>query len=220
MTKLRKEKKEDDFHPQQQTEIEPVRGLNIAYIRVSTLDQHTERQKILIEQRAQKIDRIFEEKITGTHLDRPQLTLLKEFVRENDCLFVESFSRFSRNHKDLSSLLEFFFKKKVKVISLKENFDTTTPTGKLLFQFLLNLSEFEIDVLKQRQREGIQYARSNNRYTGRRPVKKPANWLTKFQQYETDKTYRFANLMKDTGLKRNTLSKFLREERENLKKEK
>ena len=94
----------------------------------------------------------------------------------NYTVIVESFSRISRNTSDLLNLLNEFQKKEISLISLKEDFDFTTPTGKLIFTLLAALSEMERDILLERQKEGIALAKLQGKYKGRKPIKCPENF--------------------------------------------
>ncbi|MDO5440566.1 MAG: recombinase family protein [Erysipelotrichaceae bacterium] len=144
---------------------------NIAYIRVSTEDQNTARQRELFKDL--KIDKYFEEKVSGKNIkDRPELIKMMDYVREGDTVIVESISRFGRSLSNLISLIEQLNNKGVKFKSLKEgDIDTTTPQGKLVFSIFSSLAEFERETIKQRQAEGIAIAKANGKYKGR--VKKP-----------------------------------------------
>ena len=99
----------------------------IGYIRVSTQEQNTARQDVKIN--CETCDRVFTEKISGKSADRPQLKAMMDYVREGDTVIVESYSRFSRNTRDLLELVSELDRKGVAFVSLKENVDTTTPQG-------------------------------------------------------------------------------------------
>jgi DNA invertase Pin-like site-specific DNA recombinase len=148
--------------------------MKVAYIRVSTKEQNTARQDEVFGEMG--IDKIFTEKISGKNRNRPQLNAMLEYVRENDVLYIESLSRLGRSTKDLIEIVEELTRKKVQLISLKENIDTTSPTGKLMFHIFASLAEFERDTLKQRQREGIEIAKRKGRFTGKRAQKLPKNF--------------------------------------------
>ena len=75
---------------------------------------------------------ILKGKMSGTKNNRPELLRLKDKIRIGDTIIVESFSRLGRSTKDLIKLVEYFEQQGVKLISLKENFDTNTPQGKLM----------------------------------------------------------------------------------------
>jgi DNA invertase Pin-like site-specific DNA recombinase len=143
--------------------------MKVAYIRVSTKEQNTARQDLVFNN--MEIDKIFSEKISGKNTNRPQLKAMLEYVREKDILYIESLSRLGRSTKDLIEIVEQLNKKQVQLVSLKENIDTTSPTGKLMFHIFASLAEFERDTLKQRQQEGIEIAKKQGKFKGRQPIK-------------------------------------------------
>jgi len=140
---------------------------NIAYIRVSSSDQNTARQEEMF--KTLKIDKFFIEKVSGKNIkDRPELIRMMDYVREGDVVIVESISRFGRSLQDLLNLMEQLREKGVAFRSLKEgDMDTTTPTGKLVFSIFSSLAEFEREVIKQRQAEGIAIAKAQGKFKGK-----------------------------------------------------
>ena len=149
----------------------------IGYIRVSTEHQETARQQEIMSN--YKVDRIFSEKLSGANADRPQLRAMLDYVREGDTLYVESISRLGRSTKDLLNIIGTLTDKGVTLVSHKENIDTETPTGKFMLTVFAALSQLEREQLKQRQREGIEIAKAQGKYTGRKPI--PTDW-TRFGQ--------------------------------------
>ena len=149
----------------------------IGYIRVSTEHQETARQQEIMGN--YKVDRIFPEKLSGANTDRPQLRDMLDYVREGDTLYVESISRLGRSTKDLLNIIDTLNDKGVTLISHKEKIDTDTPTGKFMLTVFAALSQLEREQLKQRQREGIEIAKAQGKYTGRKPL--PTDW-TRFGQ--------------------------------------
>ena len=149
----------------------------IGYIIVSTEHQETARQQEIMCD--YQVDRIFSEKISGANADRPQLRAMLDYVREGDTLYVESISRLGRSTKDLLNIIDALTEKGVTLISHKEKIDTDTPTGKFMLTVFAALSQLERKQLKQRQREGIEIAKAQGKYTGRKPI--PTDW-TRFGQ--------------------------------------
>ena len=146
--------------------------MKVCYIRVSSEHQNTDRQQIAMKD----VEKTFIEKISGKDMNRPQLRAMLDFVREGDIVVVESYSRLARNTKDLLSIVEQLESKGVKFISLKENIDTTTPQGRLMLTLFAGLAQFERECTLQRQREGIQIAKSKGVYKGRKPIKLAENY--------------------------------------------
>ena len=137
----------------------------IGYARVSTLDQNLERQLDMLRQYG--VDRIFQEKMSGTKRDRPELNKLLAHVTEGDTIVIESLSRLGRSTKDLIELVELLEEKRVQLVSLKEAIDTSTPTGTLLFTLMSAMAQFERDVIAERTQEGLKAARARGRKGGR-----------------------------------------------------
>lgn len=113
-----------------------------------------------------QVDRIFSEKLSGANTDRPQLRAMLDYVREGDTLYIESISRLGRSTKDLLNIIDTLTDKGVTLISHKEKIDTDTPAGKFMLTVFAALSQLEREQLKQRQREGIEIAKAQGKYTG------------------------------------------------------
>ena len=145
--------------------------MRVGYCRVSTAEQNTARQELLLESLA--VDRVFLDKCSGKNTDRPALKEMLAFVREGDIVVVESISRLARNTKDLLGLIDTFAEQNVGFVSQKENIDTTTPTGKFILTVFGAIAELERDYILQRQAEGIAIAKANGVYKGRKPKECP-----------------------------------------------
>lgn len=142
--------------------------MKVGYVRVSTEEQNTARQEVLMEQLG--VEKIYIEKISGKDKNRPALQEMMSFVREGDVLIVESISRFARNTRDLLELVEQLKAKSVEFISQKESIDTSTPNGKFMLTVFAAMAELERDTLKVRQAEGIAIAKAQGKYKGRKPI--------------------------------------------------
>ena len=145
--------------------------MKIGYIRISTTDQNTARQEVLM--RELGVDNVFIDRISGKNTNRPELLRMINFVREGDTVIVESISRFARNTRDLLDLVEKLTEKNVEFVSKKEAIDTTTPTGKFMLTVFGAVAELEREYILQRQREGIAVAKENGVYKGRKPIERP-----------------------------------------------
>ena len=180
----------------------------IGYIRVSTEHQETARQHEIMDN--YQVDRIFSEKLSGANADRPQLKAMLDYAREGDTLYVESISRLGRSTKDLLNIIDTLADKGVTLVSHKENIDTDTPTGKFMLTVFAALSQLEREQLKQRQREGIEIAKAQGKYTGRKPI--PIDW-TKFGQLYGEwkaKNITGRDFMRRMGLTANTFYRRIR----------
>ena len=145
--------------------------MKIGYIRISTTDQNTARQEVLMQELG--VEQVYIDRMSGKNTDRPELKRMMNYVREGDVVIVESISRFARNTKDLLLLVEQLTAKQVEFISKKEAIDTTTPTGKFMLTVFGAVAELEREYILQRQKEGIAVAKQNGVYKGRKPIEHP-----------------------------------------------
>ena len=104
--------------------------MNVAYVRVSTVEQNEDRQLEALKKH--NIDKWFTEKVSGKDTNRPELKAMLEYVREGDTIYIHDFSRLARSTKDLLDIVEELERKKVHLVSNKENINTSTPSGKLM----------------------------------------------------------------------------------------
>ena len=145
--------------------------MKIGYIRVSTQEQNTIRQEVMLTELG--VDEVFIDKASGKNTQRPELQRMMDYVRQGDTVVVESISRFARNTRDLLELVERLTEKRVEFISKKEAIDTSTPTGKFMLTIFGAVAELEREYILQRQREGIEIAKAQGVYTGRKPIEHP-----------------------------------------------
>ncbi len=113
----------------------------VGYVRVSTAEQNTARQEVLMESLG--VERIYIEKASGKDTERKELKEMLDYVRENDTVIVESISRLARNTKDLLGIVDKLDKKGVVFISQKEKVDTSTPMGKFVLTLFGAIAELE-----------------------------------------------------------------------------
>ena len=172
-----------------------MKNYTFGYARVSTEQQNLDRQLDAL--RKYGVDIIYNEKMTGTKRDRPELTKLLDRMTEGDTVVIESLSRLGRSTKDLIELTELFQSKGVHLVSLKESIDTSTSTGKLLFTLMSAIAQFERDVIADRTREGLKSARARGR-TDPDAVRKAV------KLYNT-RQYSIVEIEELTGVKKSTL---------------
>lgn len=175
------------------------------YARVSTKQQELTRQLDILKQ--YNCNEILTEKITGTKADRPELNRLKDKLRPGDVVVVESFSRLGRSTKDLIDLVNYFEKCDIKLISSKENFDMSTPQGKLMMTVFQAFSQFERDLIVERTKEGLKSARARGRQGGR-PKVNSKSIAKAINLYNTEQ-YSVKEIVEMTGISRATLYRYL-----------
>jgi DNA invertase Pin-like site-specific DNA recombinase len=141
----------------------------VSYIRISHELQDESRQVEMAKQH--NAERLFIDKASGKNAERPNLKEMLGFVREGDIVMVESISRLARNTRDLLRIVAELNEKKVQFKSLKENIDTTTPTGRFTLTIFGALAELERENINSNQKEGIAIAKRLGKYKGRAPKK-------------------------------------------------
>ena len=181
-----------------------MKNFVFGYARVSTEQQNLDRQLDMLQKYG--VDFIYNEKMTGTKRNRPELEKLLERLTEGDTVVVESLSRLGRSTKDLIWLMETFNSKGVNLVSLKESIDTTTSTGKLLFTLMSALAQFERDVLADRTKEGLAAARAKG---GRKPIDSDA--VRKAVKLYKTGQYTVSEITELTGVRKTTLYKNLKD---------
>ena len=142
--------------------------MRVGYVRCSTAEQNEARQIKMMKE--QNVEKVFLDKASGKNIDRPEFKAMMAFVRSGDTVVVESISRIARNTKDLLTIISSLTEKEVEFVSLKENIDTTTPHGRFMLTVFGALAELERESILERQREGIEIAKAEGKYKGRKPV--------------------------------------------------
>ena len=189
------------------------KGKNIAYIRVSTVEQNEARQKAALQKYS--IDRWFIEKASGKDLNRPMLQEMLEYIREDDVVYVEEFSRLGRSTADLLATVRKIEDAGARFVSLKEQFDTTTPAGRLQMTMMAAIAEFERDMILERQREGIAIAKAAGKYKGRKEITVPniGEYYEKYMSRQGSKV----SIAAELGISRTTLDKLFKKYEEEQK---
>lgn len=142
---------------------------NIAYIRVSTIEQNEQKQVKALEK--MDIDKWYIEKVSAKDTNRPKLKKMLDYVREGDKIYIHSIDRLARNTKDLLYIVEMLGDKEVDLISLKDDIDFNSSTGKFMLTILGAVTELERNIMRERQLEGIRIAKKQGKYKGRKPIK-------------------------------------------------
>ena len=180
----------------------------VGYVRVSTIEQNEERQIVQLQNVG--VTKFFVDKVSAKSAKRPKFDEMMNFLREGDELIVSEFSRLARSTTDLLQIVETLTEKDVKVRSLKEQLDSSTPQGKFMLTIFGAIAEFERELILQRQREGIQLAKAAGKYKGRNAKKRPKDFDFYKQAYY-ERTMTVTKIAKHYKVSRPTVYKWLKE---------
>jgi DNA invertase Pin-like site-specific DNA recombinase len=139
--------------------------MKIGYARVSSQDQNHNLQ--LDDLHKAGCEKIFTDKVSGTVTERPGLTKIKEQLRSGDTLVIWRLDRLARSLRDLIDWAAYLEKEGVALVSINENIDTSTSTGRLIFHIFGALAEFERNLISERTKAGLSAARARGRLGGR-----------------------------------------------------
>jgi DNA invertase Pin-like site-specific DNA recombinase len=181
-------------------------GQRIGYIRVSTIDQNTERQLDGIE-----VAKTFTDKASGKDTQRPQLEALMGFVRTGDMVVVHSMDRLARNLDDLRRIVQTLTAKGVQIEFVKNHLTFTgedSPMANLMLSVMGAFAEFERALILERQREGIALAKQRGVYKGRKKSLSEEAIAELRERLSTGITK--AQLAREVGISRETLYQYLR----------
>lgn len=142
----------------------------VGYARVSSTGQSLEIQEEHL--KAAGCEKLFAEKRSGTSAEgRDQLQAALEWVREGDVLVVTRLDRLARSIVDLRRIIDRLTAKGVGFRCLQQGaIDTTTSEGRLMLNILASFAEFEVEIRRERQADGIAKAKAEGRYRGRPPT--------------------------------------------------
>ena len=182
-------------------------GKKIGYIRVSSPDQNPERQL-----EGLQLDKVFTDKFTGKILDRPAFLEMMRYVRDGDCIFVHSMDRLARNLLDLRKIVKTLTEQKITIHFMKENISFSgedSSMSMLLLSIMGAFAEFELSLIKERQREGIRLARQRGVYPGRKRMLTQEQAVTLKEM--AAKGLKKTAIAKEFNMSREAVYKYLRE---------
>jgi DNA invertase Pin-like site-specific DNA recombinase len=183
-----------------------MHGQQIGYIRVSTLDQNPDRQL-----EGAQVSKVFTDKASGKDMQRPQLDALLGYIREGDTLVVHSMDRLARNLDDLRRLVQQLTGRGVRIEFIKEGLTFTgedSPMANLLLSVMGAFAEFERELIRERQREGIALAKQRGAYRGRKRALSSTQVAELRRRVEAREPK--ATLAREFGISRATLYEYLR----------
>lgn len=141
----------------------------VGYARVSTIDQNYTTQVDALKKAGCK--KIFAEKKSGTTKnDREAFSECMEYIREGDTLVVTRVDRLTRSIRDLQNLLHELDDRQIHLKAIEQPVDTASASGKLFLDILGVFAEFETNLRKERQLEGVARAKRDGKYKGRKPT--------------------------------------------------
>lgn len=178
----------------------------LGYARVSTFDQHLDQQITALT--VAGCERLFTEKATGTRTDRPELMRLLEYAREGDVLVVWRLDRLGRSLRHLLDVVGDLEERGIGFKSLTESIDTTTSTGRLIFNVFGAISEFERDLIVDRTKAGLAAARARGAKPGRKPALS-ADQIAIVQQMHSSGQHTVEAIAKVVGVSRATIYRAL-----------
>lgn len=180
--------------------------MNLAYVRVSTVEQNEERQIEALKKF--NIEKWFTEKVSGKNMERPKLQEMLDFCREGDTIYIHDFSRLARSTKDLLDIVERLKEKGVHLVSNKENIDSSTPQGKLMLTMIAAIYEFERENMLERQREGIAIAKREGKFKGRKPLE--LDDFDKYYELYVSRQITKSEMARKLNISRPTLDKMIK----------
>lgn len=175
----------------------------VGYARVSSRGQSLEVQQSKLKQ----CDKLFEEKESGLNGKRPQLTACLDYLREGDTLVITRLDRLARSTLHLCELAEQLEKQGVNLKVLDQSIDTSDATGRLLFNMLGSIAQFETEIRAERQAEGIARARERGVALGRKN-KLTEEQIIELRQKRRDGAF-IKDLMRDYALAKSTVYQYL-----------
>lgn len=159
--------------------------MKIGYIRTSIVEKDSRYQHEILAKYG--IERFYEEHASCKDKDRPVLREMLNFVSAGDEVYIVSFSNVAKTISDLLNLMTCLQAKNVRLVSLKEDLDTTTEKSKSMIATIAAVASFQQDLYLEKQKEGIAIARAKGRYKGRTRLKRPENFIALYRLYEEKK---------------------------------
>lgn len=175
--------------------------MKYGYARVSTVQQDLQSQLVKLE--AEGCEKIYQDKFTGVHKDRPQFQELLHILEDGDTLVITKLDRFARSTIDGIQIIKDLFNRGIKVHVLNMGLVEDTPTGKLIFNVMLAFAEFERDMIVERTQEGKAIARLDPAFRDGRPRKYSKEQIEHAMKLKSTHTYRQVEDM--TGISKSTL---------------
>ncbi len=191
--------------------------MRIAYIRVSTVEQNEERQRLALEK--YNIEKWFIDKKSGKNTDRIAFKVMMNYLRSDsdDVLYVSELSRLARSTMDLYKIMETLKNKGVTLISDTENIDTSTASGRAMFGFLAVMAQFERELIRERQADGIAVAKKAGKRFGRPCCKINDSEFNKCFAHYQQRLVTISDIARILGVSRATTYRLIAKRKSELK---
>lgn len=196
------------------------------YMRVSTLEQNIDRQKIDLRKWGIIDKNIFCDKLSGKDFKRPQYQKLKSKLKQGDILVVKSIDRLGRNYEDIQSEWREIVKHKrtdivildMPILDTRTNKDLIgTLISDIVLQLLSYVAQAERENIRQRQAEGIAAARAKGKHLGRFPSPIPAEFYPVYEKWK-NKTYTLETASRSMGITVSAFRNMIRKHKQNEKR--
>jgi DNA invertase Pin-like site-specific DNA recombinase len=175
----------------------------IGYARVSSVGQSLAVQL----DKLSHCDKVFEEKKSAASGQRPRLVACLEYIREGDTLVITRMDRLARSTLHLCQIANFLARKGVQLQVIDQNIDTSDATGRLLFNMLGAIAQFETEIRSERQMDGIQKAKAKGIQFGAQPKLNDEQIAQLCQRRQNGELIR--ELMKDYRISKATVYRYL-----------
>ncbi len=178
----------------------------VGYARVSSVGQSLDVQR----EKLRDCDKVFEEKQSGTTTARPRLKACLEYIREGDTLVITRLDRLARSTLHLCQIADRLKQKGVDLRVLDQNIDTSDATGRLLFNMLGAIAQFETELRSERQMDGILKAKARGVQFGQKP-KLTGDQVQELKRRRSDGVL-VKDLMREYNLSKASVYRYLRQE--------
>ncbi len=192
--------------------------MKFLYARVSSISQNTDRQTL----NENEFDRLYIDKCSGKNTERPELQAMLSNLRPGDEITCHSLDRLARNMFDLQALIKEITDKDCSVVFVKENLrfepGKNNPISNLMLQILGGIAQFERELIKARQAEGIAIAKDKHKFKGSQP-KIPETLAAELKELVSSKKISIKDAMKRYNLSRASVYNYLKRDDKNVKKD-
>lgn len=189
--------------------------MRIGVARVSTRDQNPEAQEDAL--RAAGCEKVFTDKASGKLARRPELDKALMVAREGDQIVITKLDRLGRSLKNLIELSEELRSRSIGLVVLDQGIDTATPAGRLFFQIIGAIAEFEHALMSDRTMDGLEAARARGRTGGQKPKLRPRQIQLAREMYDElgpdgKRKYTVQHIAEEFGVSRPTIYRHLEKE--------